>query len=90
LGGRQLHACRQHPHPRLSTSKHAVFIVETLDPCDRKAATHELNQDVGRDTLGRKDGLRAAVRVGNDELERTVAGGLRAAAWAQTVVRQLG
>ena len=61
-----------------------------LDPCDRKAATHELNQDVGRDTLGRKDGLRAAVRVGNDELERTVAGGLRAAAWAQTVVRQLG
>ena len=84
--GRQLHACRQHPHPRLCDPqlrhlKHAVFIVAALDPCDRKAATHELNQYVGRDTLGRKDGLRAAVRVGNDELERTVAGGLRAAAW---------
>jgi|GEM_PF-5434652 len=63
------------------TSSTPSSSVAALDPCDRKAATHELNQYVGRDTLGRKDGLRAAVRVGNDELERTVAGGLRAAAW---------
>ena len=37
---------------------------------NRQAALHELNQDVGRDTLGRKDRLRAAIGVGSDELER--------------------
>jgi hypothetical protein len=39
---------------------------------NRQAALHELNQDVGRDTLGRKDGLGAAIGVGSDELERPV------------------
>ena len=36
---------------------------------NRQAALHKLNQDVGR---GGKDGLRAAIGVGSDELERPV------------------
>ena len=33
----------------------------------------KLNQGVGGDVLGRKDGLGAAIGVGSDELERTPA-----------------
>ena len=32
-----------------------------------------INQDVGRNVLGRKDGLGAAIGVGSDKLERTAA-----------------
>jgi hypothetical protein len=83
--GRQLDACRQHPHPSICDPQPChledpVFLVDALDPCGRQAASHKRNQDVGRDVLGRKDGLSADIGVGGDYLQRAVTGRLRATA----------
>jgi hypothetical protein len=67
---------RQHPFsrrrdPQRRRLDRPVFVVEELTPRHHQAATHELNQDVGQDVLGRENGLSAATGVGSDDLERT-------------------
>ena len=74
LGGRQLHLGRQHPFSRRrdpQRRRHRPDVVEELTPRHHQAATHEPNQDVGRDVLGRENSLSAATGVGSDDLERT-------------------
>jgi len=68
--------------PRLCPASAGLFLSSgrQLDACrGRQAASHKLNQDVGRDVLGRKDGLSADIGVGGDYLQRAVTGRLRAA-----------
>jgi hypothetical protein len=66
---------RQHPFSRRRDPQRRRLdrpdVVEELTPRHHQAATHEPNQDVGRDVLGRENSLSAATGVGSDDLERT-------------------
>jgi hypothetical protein len=48
-------------------------VVEELTPRHHQAATHQFDQEIGRDVLGHEDSLSAAIGVGRDDFERTTA-----------------